>query len=113
MSFLFYYMKFAIIKTGGKQYKVAEGRTMTFEKLPKKEGAAIIFSDVLLYSDGKQVKIGQPILKNVKVTGKLISQFKSKKVLVVKFKSKVRYRRTRGHRQEQSKVIIEKITLGK
>ena len=106
-------MKFAIIKTGGKQYKVAEGRDMIFEKLPNKEGAVVTFSDVLLYSDGQQVKIGQPLVKNVKVTGKLISQFKSKKVLVVKFKSKVRYRRTKGHRQAQSKVKIEKVTLAK
>jgi len=105
-------MKSAIIQTGGKQYQVKEGQVLKVEKLDKKEGAAINFDKVLLYNDGKKTAIGQPFLKNVKVTAKVAKQAKAKKVLVVKFKSKVRYRRKRGHRQPYTQVKIEKITAG-
>ncbi|MFA6098766.1 MAG: 50S ribosomal protein L21 [Patescibacteria group bacterium] len=102
-------MKYAIIATGGKQYKVHEGQVLTCEKLDKKKGASVSFDKVLLFSDGKKVELGKPYLKGVKATGKVTEEGKAKKVLVVKFKSKVRYRRKRGHRQQFTKVKIEKI----
>jgi len=101
--------KFAVIKTGGKQYIVYEGKTYNFEKLTAEEGKNIEFSEVLLVSDGGSLKIGQPIVTGSKVTGKVISQFKDKKVTVLKYKPKKRYRKTQGHRQAQTKVEITKI----
>ena len=101
--------KFAVIKTGGKQYVVEEGRFYEFEKVEAEEGKAIIFDEVLLVADGGNVKIGEPTLKDSKVTGKVMSQFKDKKVVVLKYKPKKRYRKTTGHRQQKSKVMIETI----
>ena len=106
-------MKFAIITTGGKQYQAAEGATLKLEKLTGKEGAAVTFHDVLLYSDGKKIEVGKPFLKGVSVKAKIVSHGRADKVNVVKFKSKVRYRRKRGHRQHFTAVKIEKIILGK
>ncbi len=106
-------MKFAIIETGGKQYKVEEGKTYSFESLDKKEGSAVRFPAVLLFMNGKTVEVGSPMLKNVTVSGKVVSQGKAKKVSVIKYKSKVRYRRNKGHRQHFSKVVIEKISTKK
>jgi len=106
-------MKFAIIKTGGKQYRVKEGSAFKFEKLDKKEGAQVIFDKVLLYSDGKKTEVGQPLVKGVKVTGKVVKQGKAKKITVIKYKRKIRYRRKKGHRQHFTQVKIEKIGAGK
>lgn len=103
-------MKFAIIRTGGKQYPVREKQVLTIEKLPEAVGGSVIFPDVLLYADGNTVSFGKPTLPKVKVEGKVMVQKKSKKILVVKFKNKVRYLRTRGHRQFQTQVMIQKIT---
>ncbi len=106
-------MKFAIIRTGGKQYPVSEGQTITVEKLPGKDGGSVTFKDVLLYADGKTVQIGTPKVSGVTVSGSIVSQQKSKKVRVVKYKNKIRYKRTHGHRQQQTKVKIEKVTAAK
>lgn len=106
-------MKIAIIRTGGKQYPVTEGTTVTVEKLGKKEGAVVTFSDILLYADGKQVVVGQPKVAGAKVTGKVLFEGKGKKVTVIKFKAKVRYRRKMGHRQQLTKVKIDKISMTK
>ncbi|MFC1662757.1 50S ribosomal protein L21 [Patescibacteria group bacterium] len=101
---------FAIIKTGGKQYKVEKGQVLAVEKLPKKEGAEVVFNKVLLISDKDNVTIGQPNITGAKVTGKLEQQTKAKKVIVRKYKNKTRYRRKQGHRQKLSKVKITAIT---
>jgi len=106
-------MKIAVIATGGKQYIVEEGKTYKFEKLAKKEGADVSFSKVLLFSDGKKTEVGKPSVKGVKVTGKVLEQGRAKKVTVLKYKRKVRYRRKIGHRQQFTKVKIEKIVAGK
>jgi large subunit ribosomal protein L21 len=103
-------MKFAVILTGGKQYKVAEGQVLNIEKIDKKVGSEIHFDKVLLSHDGKKTEIGQPYLKGKKVTAKVLEQGKGKKIYVIKFKSKVRYRRKQGHRQLFTKVKIEKIS---
>jgi len=104
-------MSLAVIKTGGKQYVVAPKQEIIIEKLKGEEGDTIEFSDVLLVSDakGKTVEVGAPLVKGKKVTGTIIAQQKGKKVTVVKYKAKVRYKKTMGHRQYETKVRIERI----
>ncbi|PIS42250.1 MAG: 50S ribosomal protein L21 [Candidatus Kerfeldbacteria bacterium CG08_land_8_20_14_0_20_40_16] len=102
----------AIIKTGGKQYKVKEKDIIKVEKLGKKEGNEVVFKDVLLVSDeaAKKVSVGTPKVKGAEVTAKVLEEKKDKKIMVIKYKSKVRYRRKRGHRQWYTKLRIEKIS---
>jgi len=101
--------KIAIIKTGGKQYKVKEGDKVNVEKLDKKEGAKVTFEALLISStDGKEISIGKPGLGK-KVEGIIIEQGREKKVSVIKYKNKTRYKRNLGHRQAFSKVEINKI----
>lgn len=103
----------AVIKTGGKQYKVKEKDIIKVEKLGKKEGSEITLKDVLLVSDeeGKKVSLGTPNVKGAKVTAKVLEEKQDKKILVVKYKSKTRYHRTKGHRQWYTKLQIQKITV--
>jgi len=100
--------KLAVIKTGGKQYKVREGEELLVEKL--KDEKAVTFSEVLLVADGKDVKIGTPFIDKAKVEAKVLSEEKGKKVIVFKMKAKKRYRKKTGHRQKYTKVKIEKIS---
>ena len=95
---------YAIIKTGGKQYCVEEGKVITIEKLDVEAGAEVAFDEVLLVS-GDSVKIGQPTVAGAKVTGKVLEQGKGAKIRIFKYKAKSNYRRRQGHRQVQ----IEKI----
>lgn len=101
--------EFAVIKTGGKQYKVSKGDTIKIEKLSGeyKEGDKITFDQVLLVDDGKDTTIGTPYIKDVKVKATLKEQGKDKKINVIKFKSKSRYFRKYGHRQPYFKVHID------
>ena len=99
--------KIAIIKTGGKQYKVKEGETIKIEKLPEEAGKTVKF-DTLLIADGEDLNLGQPSLGE-KVEGTVIDTAKGKKVTVVKYKNKIRYKRTLGHRQLFTAVKIAKI----
>lgn len=101
-------MKYAIIKTGGKQYKVAEGDIVEIDKLPEKDGK-VVFDEVLLLVTDSGVKIGKPTVLGEKVEGKVLGSFKGTKIRVSKFKSKVRYRRVMGFRASLTKVQIEKI----
>lgn len=100
-------MKTAVIKTGGKQYVVRDGQTIHIEKLLAKPGDTVKL-DTLLVTDGDSVIIGQPTVSTA-VVAKVVSHGMDEKVNVVKFKSKVRYRRNRGHRQQFTAVTIEKI----
>lgn len=100
---------YAIIKTGGKQYKVAEGDVIYVEKLDAQEGAAVTFDEVLTVVNGDSVNVGKPFVTGAKVTGKVEAQGKAKKILVFKYKAKSNYRRRQGHRQPFTKVVIEKI----
>lgn len=102
-------MKLAVIKTGGKQYKVAEGSKIKVEKLNAEAGKSIDFDQVLLVADGDKVEIGRPALNNVKVKAKVLAQGKGPKVRVVKYKPKVRYHKVFGHRQPFTEVEIENI----
>ena len=100
---------YAIIKTGGKQYKVAEGDEVIVEKLEVAEGDSVTFEEVLTIVDGENVKIGQPLVKGAKVSGKVVKNGKGPKIRIFKFKHKTNYRRRQGHRQPFTKVKIEKI----
>lgn len=99
---------YAIIKTGGKQYNVEEGKVITIEKLDVSEGDKVTFDEVLFLS-GDTVKIGQPIVEGAKVIAKVLAQGKEKKIRIFKYKAKSNYRRRQGHRQPFTKVQIEKI----
>lgn len=102
-------MSRAIITTGSKQYNVALGSTIETELLRQKEGDTVAFSTLLVADDdNKKIEIGKPLLTK-KVEGKIIKHFRDDKVHVIKFKSKVRYRRHRGHRQNLSLVKITSI----
>ena len=100
---------YAIIESCGKQYKVAEGDVVFFEKLDAEEGKKVTFDNVVLVSDDKKVEVGAPYVKGVKVEGKVVANGKGKKILVYKYKAKKNYRRTQGHRQPYTKVEITKI----
>jgi len=100
---------YAIIKTGGKQYKVAEGETIMVEKLAGGEGDSVVFDQVLAVVNDGDVKVGKPFVEGAKVTAKVEAQGKARKILVFKYKAKSNYRRRQGHRQPFTKVTIEKI----
>lgn len=100
---------YAIIESCGKQYKVAEGDVVFFEKLDAEEGKKVSFDKVVLVSDDKKVEVGAPYVKGVKVEGKVVANGKGKKIIVYKYKAKKNYRRTQGHRQPYTKVEITKI----
>jgi len=100
---------YAIIETGGKQYKVQEGDVVYIEKLNAGEGEAVSFDKVLLVSKESGVVIGAPTVAGASVSAKVEKQGKGKKVIVYKYKAKKNYRRKQGHRQPYTKVTIEKI----
>ena len=97
---------YAIIESCGRQYKVAEGDVVFFEKLEGEEGKKVTFDNVVLVSNDSKVEVGAPYVKGVKVEGKVVSHGKGKKILVYKYKAKKNYRRTQGHRQPYTKVEI-------
>jgi large subunit ribosomal protein L21 len=104
-------MTYAIVKTGGKQYKVKRGDNLDIEKIDAKEGDEISLSDVLLTFNEKEenIQIGSPTIKNVSVKAKVIKHEKGKKITVVKYKPKIRYKKTRGHRQIHTRIEIIEI----
>ncbi len=101
----------AVIKTGGKQYLVSPGQKIKIEKINKKEGSEITFKEVLLLEKGKKLEIGTPLVKGAKVVGKIIKQGKGKKIIVLKYKAKTRYKKRQGHRQLFTEVEITKIEI--
>ena len=106
-------MKYAIIQTGGKQYKIKQDTQLVVDRLEEKEGKKIAFPEVLLAVDDGKIKIGQPLLRDVAVSGVTISHMKGKKIRVAIYKAKSRYRKVIGHRQQQTLVRIEDIVIGK
>lgn len=104
---------YAIIESCGKQYKVSEGDIVFFEKLDVEEGKKVTFDSVVLVSNDKNIEVGTPYVKGVKVEGKVIANGKGKKIIVYKYKAKKNYRRTQGHRQPFTKVEITKIATAK
>jgi len=103
---------YAVFSSGGKQYKVREGETLRLEKIPGDIGSHVTFDKVLLFSDGENLKIGQPLLDDVNVQGKIMEQDKAKKILVFKYKKRKRYRRKQGHRQPYTAIKVESIGTG-
>ena len=100
---------YAVIKTGGKQYRVAPGDEVKVEKLPGNVGDTVTFEQVLLTSDGEKVQFGQPYLEDSKVIGRITCQSKNRKIVVFKYKRRKGYRRKRGHRQHFALVRIADI----
>ena len=100
---------YAIIESCGKQYKVAEGDVVFFEKLDVEEGKKVTFDKVILVSEEGKIEVGTPNVKGVKVEGKVDCHGKGKKIRVYKYKAKKNYRRTQGHRQPYTKVEITAI----
>ena len=99
---------YAVIETGGKQYRVQEGDVITIEKLNAEVGETVVFDKVLLMSDGKEVKVGTPYLTSA-VTGSVVENGKGKKVIIFKYKAKKDYRKKQGHRQPYTMVKIESL----
>lgn len=102
---------YAIVRTGGKQYQVACGDQLRVEKLSGDVGDSVDLSDVLMVVDGEDIKIGQPVLENAKVTAKIAEQGRGKKVIVFKKKRRKGYRLRRGHRQSYTALKIEEISV--
>ncbi len=102
----------AVIKTGGKQYLVSEGDVLAIEKLPEADGAKITLPEVLMVSDdeGKELKLGAPILEGVKVEAEVVEQVKADKIRVFKMRRRKRYRKTIGHRQKLTQIRIVSIS---
>ena len=105
-------MSYAIIKTGGKQFRVEPGRTYKIPSVVGEEGGKIEFNDVLLGNDGKNVKTGIPALKGASVTGEIVRHGRGDKIIVFKQKRRKNYARKRGHRQGFTEVRINDISLG-
>ena len=101
---------YAIIATGGKQYRVSEGDVIYIEKIDAQVDSTVSF-DVLLMGNDGDVKIGTPVVEGVKAEGKVVGQVRGEKIVVFKYKSKKNYRRKQGHRQPYTKVEITKIAL--
>lgn len=102
-------MAYAIIRSGGKQYRVSPGETIAVDKLTAEQGEKVTFGDVVLLADGANVAAGDPVVAGVKVVGEVIEQFKDKKVIAFKYKRRKGYHRTVGHRRQLTRVKIEAI----
>ena len=100
---------YAVVNSGGKQYKVQQGQILRVEKIPGDVGNPVTFERVLMFSDGENVSIGQPELEDVAVEGHIVEQGKAKKLIVFKYKKRKRYRRKKGHRQEFTAILIDGI----
>jgi large subunit ribosomal protein L21 len=102
---------YAVVKTGGKQYKVAPGETIRVEKLDQEVGSKVEFDQILAVHDGQKMMVGQPFVSNVKVVGTLADNGRAKKIIVFKIKRKKQYRLTKGHRQSFSSVKVDAINF--
>ncbi len=102
---------YAVIRTGGKQYRVAEGDTLRVEKLGIDEGGDVEFDQVLMVADGEDVKVGSPLLEGGKVSATVVSNGRGKKVKIIKFRRRKHHRKQMGHRQSYSEVRITGISI--
>jgi large subunit ribosomal protein L21 len=105
-------MAYAIIRTGGRQFRVAEGDTLDVDLLDVEPGKTATFGDVLLFADGKDVTHGDPLVSGAKVTAEVLEQCKGKKVVAFKYKRRKGYHRTVGHRRKLTRVKIKTIDVG-
>jgi len=104
---------YAVIKTGGKQYKVEEGDTVRIEKLNAQKGDEITFDDILFIGDEEEYQLGKPIVDGASVKARVVRQMRDKKIIVFKMKRRKRYRKTQGHRQDLTEICITKVEPGK
>jgi large subunit ribosomal protein L21 len=102
---------YAVVKTGGKQYRVSPGDSVEVEKLPYEVGEQIELDQVLLVANGNGAKIGQPLVEGAKVKATVTRQVKGRKVIVYKYRPSKRYRRKRGHRQHYTRLRIDEIVV--
>jgi large subunit ribosomal protein L21 len=102
---------YAIIASGGKQYRVEPGKVVTLERLPGEVGNQVALEQVLMVSDGSQVKIGRPTVSGARVVSEIVAHTRGEKIDVFKFKKRKKYRRKTGHRQEQTQVRIAEIVM--
>lgn len=100
---------YAVVRTGGKQYRVQEGRTVTIERLPGEPGDTVELGDVLLLDDGANVTVGAPTVAGARVLGTIAEQGRAKKVIVFRYKAKTRARKKNGHRQQFTRLTVEDI----
>jgi large subunit ribosomal protein L21 len=105
-------MAYAIIKTGGRQFRVAEGDTIDVDILDVEPGKTATFGDVLMFADGDNVTHGNPLISDAKVTAEVVEQRKDKKVIAFKYKRRKGYHRTVGHRRKLTRVKIKSINVG-
>ena len=105
-------MAYAIIKTGGRQFRVAEGDTIDIDLLDGDPGKTTTFGEVLMFADGKDVTQGNPLVSGAKVTAEILEQRKDKKVIAFKYKRRKGYHRTVGHRRKLTRVKIKSISVG-
>jgi large subunit ribosomal protein L21 len=105
-------MEYAVIRTGGKQYRVTPGEVLRIEKLDVAPGSQVEFSEVLVTSDSSGIKVGQPVVPGAKVVARVVRQGKAKKILVFKKKRRKNYRRRYGHRQPFTEIQITAIQVG-
>ena len=103
---------YAVIRSGGKQYRVSPGQRIKLERLDGDAGDVITFSEVLLVSGGGEVAVGTPTVESASVSGEIVEQGRGRKINVFKYKNKTRYRRLRGHRQLQTSVLVNEVSLG-
>jgi large subunit ribosomal protein L21 len=106
-------MKYAIVQSGGKQYRAVEGSVLEVDRLAIEPEKPCNFEEVLLLADDGKVQVGSPILSGAKVKGTVVEHIRGPKIRVFHYKNKQRYRKTQGHRQEYTLVRVEKITAGK
>jgi large subunit ribosomal protein L21 len=101
----------AVVKTGGKEYRIAKGDLIRVEKMEGKVGDQVTMKDILMISDEDKVQVGNPFLTNAVITGEIVQQVRGKKVLIYKMKRRKNYRRTKGHRQTYTYVRVNDISL--
>ena len=104
-------MKFVIVEQGGKQYRVAEGKTIEVDRLPNEVGETVTMEDVLLSVNDDEVTIGTPLIEGAKVKAKVVDHFKGRKILVFKYRPSQRYRVKTGHRQQYTRLLVESIEM--
>ena len=103
---------YAVLKTGGKEYRVSKGDLLRIEKMEGKVGDRVVLKDVLMVSDGDHVQVGAPHLGNAMVTGQIVQEAKGAKVRTYKMKKRKNYRRFKGHRQTYTYLRVEEISVG-
>jgi len=104
-------VKYAVVESGGKQYIARPGELIEVDHMPLEIGKAVKFTHVLMAVDGSAIHVGQPMVKGAVVEGEVVGQIKGRKIIVFKYKPRIRYRRKQGHRQRYTQVSIQKITL--